>query len=71
MVVFGLLFPAILALLDCVQRDPSEFEGGASDRRAWIRWLVIALPLCGVLVGYGILLGYYWSVMKRSGPGRL
>lgn len=70
-VVFGgLLFPAVLALLDCVQRDASDFEGGEADRRAWIRWLALGIPLCLVLIGYGILLGYYWGVVKRVGSSR-
>lgn len=71
-VVFaGLLFPAALALLDCFNRSADEFEGGADDRRAWLIWLALSIPLCLVLVGYGILLGYYWGVIKRSGssPG--
>ena len=66
--IAGLLFPSILALVDCIQRDDEEFVGGGADRQAWIRWLAIGVPLCLVLVGYGILLGYYWGVVKRAGP---
>ena len=66
-VVFaGLLFPSALALLDCINREADDFEGGEADRKAWIRWLILGLPLCLLLVGYGILLGYYWGVVKRS-----
>jgi hypothetical protein len=65
---FGLDFPAAVALLDCYNREPHEFEGGADDRGGWLRWLAISLLLCPILVGYGIVLGYYWAVVKRSGP---
>ena len=36
-----------------------------SDRAAWIKWLVVALFLMPIGVGYGILLGYHWNVIKR------
>jgi hypothetical protein len=61
-------FPALVALVDCINRDPDAFEGGAADRGGWIRWLAISLLLCPILFGYGIVLGYYWSVVKRSSP---
>ncbi len=66
----GLTFPAVLSLLDCLNRSEEEFEGGAADRRGWLRWLLIAIPASLVLVGYGIVLGYYWAVVKRNTPVR-
>ena len=30
-----------------------------------MKWLVIALFLYPVGIGYGILLGYHWNVIKR------
>jgi hypothetical protein len=66
----GLDIPAVLALLDCVNRSPDQFEGGAGDRAGWLRWLIIALPLSWVLIGYGIVLGYYYAVVRRNTPAR-
>lgn len=64
----GLTFPGMLSLLDCVNRGPEEFEGGAADREGW-RWrLALAVPLCAVGVGYGIVLGYYYGVVRRNSP---
>lgn len=63
----GLEFPALVALTDAFTRHPAAFEGGAEDRTAWIRWLLISLALCPVLIGYGIVLGYYSNVVKRTG----
>ena len=68
-VLIGLEFPAIVAMLDCVQRPADHFEGWADDRTAWIRWLVVAILLVPVLIGYGILLGYYFVVIRRNMPG--
>ena len=65
--VLGLEFPATIALLDCYNREPHEFEGGAADRGSWLQWLAISLLLCPILFGYGIVLGYYWAVVKRTG----
>ena len=59
-------FPATVALLDCINRDPDGFEGGAPDRAGWIKWLCVSLLLCPILFGYGIVLGYYWAVVKRT-----
>ncbi len=56
-------------MLDCLQRPADHFEGGAEDRRSWIRWLVVAIVLVPVLLGYGILLGYYYVVIRRNMPG--
>ena len=69
--VFGLELPALLAWLDCRNREQDHFEGGAPDRAAWLRWLVVAMltvPLFGL--GYGIVLGYFWAVVRRNTPGR-
>jgi len=69
--VLGLEFPVLLALLDCVNRGEEHFTGGRDDRRSWITWLAIAVVLAPVLVGYGIVLGYYSAVVKRNAPGRI
>ena len=69
--VLGLEFPVALALLDCANRRPDHFEGGADDRLAWIRWLVVAMVLAPVLFGYGIVLAYFYAVVKRNAPGRI
>jgi hypothetical protein len=71
LVLLGLDFPAALSLLDCFNREADEFEGGAEDRSAWLRWLIAALVLCPVLVGYGIVLGYYYRVVRRHSPMRM
>jgi hypothetical protein len=67
--------PAIVAMLDCLQRPADHLAGGADDRASLIRWLVVAiLPVpvpvpVPVLLGYGILLGYYFAVIRRNMPG--
>jgi hypothetical protein len=66
LLVIGMLFPGLVALSDCYQRSPDKFAGGERDRAAWLKWLVVALPLCAVGIGYGILLGYHQNVIKRS-----
>ncbi len=63
--VFGMMFPGIVALTDCYQRDPAKFAGGAADRSAWMKWLVVPLLTAPIGVGYGILLGYHWNAIKR------
>lgn len=68
--VFGLEFPALLALIDCSLRADDHFAGGADDKRAWQRWLVVAVATAWLAVGYGIVLGYFYSVVKRNAPGR-
>ena len=70
LLLLGLAFPAVLALIDCVNRDEDHFEGGAEDRRSWVRWLIVAVITAPVLVGNGILLGYYYTVVKRNSPAR-
>jgi hypothetical protein len=57
---------AIFTLLDCITRDEDQFAGGADDKRAWIRWLAIAVATGWFGVGYGIVLGYYYAVVKRN-----
>lgn len=69
LILIGIEFPAIVAMLDCLQRPADHFAGGAEDRTAWIRWLVVAIVLVPVLLGYGILLGYYYVVIRRNMPG--
>ena len=69
LVLIGIEFPAMVAMLDCVHRPPDHFAGGAEDRRAWIKWLVVAIVLMPVLVGYGKILGYYYVVIRRNMPG--
>lgn len=64
--VFGMEVPALMSLIDCVNRDPSEFEGGEPDQKGWRGWLIVAMLLSPVLIGYGIVLSYYWNVIKRS-----
>lgn len=69
LVLIGLEFPALIAILDCVQRPADHFEGEEEDKRAWTRWLLVAILLVPVLIGYGILLGYYYVVIRRNTPG--
>lgn len=66
LLIFGMEFPGLVALTDCYQRPAERFAGGEADRGAWLKWLVVALFLMPVGVGYGILLGYHWNVIKRN-----
>ena len=66
--LIGLELPAITAMLDCYNRPADHFEGGAPDRRSWLGWLLVAILTVPILVGYGILVGYYFVVMKRNSP---
>ena len=68
--LLGLEIPAVLGLLDCINREPDEFAEGAADRAGWIRWLIVAIVTVPILVGYGIVLGYYYAVVKRNTPVR-
>jgi hypothetical protein len=68
LVLLGLEFPVLMALLDCWQRPADHFEGGAPDRRAWLRWLLVAVVTAPVLLGFGIVLGYYFAVVRRNSP---
>jgi hypothetical protein len=68
LLLIGLEFPAVFSLVDCINRPDDHFLGGAEDKRAWVRWLVIAMITVPVLLGYGIVLGYYFTVVKRNSP---
>ena len=68
LLVLMLEFPVLMALLDCWQRPVDQFAGGADDRTAWLRWLVVAVVTVPVLLGYGIVLGYYFAVVRRNSP---
>jgi hypothetical protein len=67
-VLVGLEFPAVLALVDCANRPDEHFAGGAGDRRAWVRWLVLAVVLVPIMVGFLILVAYYQVVVRRQSP---
>jgi hypothetical protein len=67
-IFLGLEYPAAFSLFDCRQRPADEFPGGEADKRAWTWWLVVAVATAWALVGNGIVLGYYWSVVKRTTP---
>lgn len=68
LLVVALEFPAALALLDCSNRRDDEFAGGGPDRRAWVGWLVVAVATAWFLVGNGIVLAYYYAVVRRNVP---
>lgn len=69
--VLMLEFPVLLALLDCYNREPHEFAKGAEDRKAWLGWLAVAtVAIFAFLAGYGIVLGYYYVVVRRNAPSR-
>lgn len=68
LVLLGLEFPVVMALLDCWQRPPEHFLEGAQGRVAWLKWLGVAVVTIPVLLGYGIVLGYYFSVVRRNSP---
>ena len=68
LLIVGLEFPAVLSLVDCSNRPADHFAGGAEDKRSWVRWLIVAILTVPILVGYGIVLGYYFSVVKRNSP---
>lgn len=36
LVLLGIEFPVLMALLDCWQRPPEHFAKGAEDRVAWL-----------------------------------
>lgn len=61
-------FPVVMALIDCWNRPPEHFAGGPDDRTAWLRWLLVAILTVPVLLGYGITIGYYHSVVRRNSP---
>ena len=67
-VLVGLEFPAVLALVDCIGRPVHHFEGGAEDQKAWRRWLVVAVVTVPILVGFLLLVAYYHVVIRRNSP---
>lgn len=64
--VVGLDSIAILSLVDCKNRDEDHFAGGAPDKAAWVKWLWIAVATAWFGVGNGIVLGYFYAVVKRN-----
>jgi hypothetical protein len=68
--LLGLEFPAILSLVDCYNRTPDHFAGGEADRRSWIRWLWVGALTAWALIGNGVILGYYYSVVRRNSMTR-
>lgn len=66
--LLGLELPAVLALVDCIGRPEHHFVGGAEDRKAWIRWLVVAVATVPILVGFLLLIAYYHVVIRRNSP---
>ena len=61
-----------MALLDCWQRPPSTSRRrGRPPERT--RWLIVAVITVPILLGYGIVLGYYSrsSAGTPAWPGRL
>jgi hypothetical protein len=71
LLVLMLEFPVLMAVLDCWQRPAEHFAEGAEDRTAWLRWLAVAVVTVPVLLGYGIVLGYYFAVVRRNSPTSL
>ncbi len=68
LVIVLLEFPVVAALLDCWQRPPDHFLEGVDDRKAWLRWLIVAVLTAPILLGFGIVLGYYYAVVRRNSP---
>ncbi len=68
LLVLMLEFPVLMAVLDCWQRPADQFSEGAEDRIAWLRWLGVAVVTVPVLLGYGIVLGYYFAVIRKNSP---
>lgn len=69
LLLLGLEYPAVMALLDCWNRDPDSFPGGAADRAGWMRWLVVGVATAWMLVGNAVVLAYYFSVIRGRGSG--
>jgi hypothetical protein len=68
LLLLGLEFPAITAMIDCVYRPREHFEGGKDGQRAWRGWLIVAIITVPVLFGFLILVGYYYAVVRRNSP---
>jgi hypothetical protein len=68
LVLLLLEVPVVLALLDCINRPEDHFDEGGRGRRSWTAWLVVAVLTVPILVGYGILVGYYYAVVRRNSP---
>jgi hypothetical protein len=66
LLIAGLEFPVVMALVDAYNRPAEHFTKGEPDKRSWIRWLWVAVATVPVLVGYGIVLGYHETVVKRN-----
>jgi hypothetical protein len=67
-ILVGLEFPAVLALVDCLNRPAEHFEDEADGKRAWTRWLIVAVVTVPILLGYLVLVAYYQSVVRRQSP---
>ena len=65
--ILALEAPAIVALLDCTNREPDDFAGGEQDKREWQRWLLLGVLTAWFLVGNAAVLAYYFVVVKGSG----
>jgi hypothetical protein len=61
-------FPVLMAVLDCWHRPADHFAEGPEDRVAWLRWPAVAVVTVPVLLGYGILFGNYFAVVRRNSP---
>jgi hypothetical protein len=68
LLLIGLEFPAVVALIDCLGRPDHHFAEGAEDKRSWVKWLVVAIVTVPILVGYLLLVGYYHVVVRRNSP---
>ncbi len=64
----ALELPALMAFTDCWNRKPADFPDGERDRRGWLTWLWVAVATSWLLVGYAIVLSYYYGVVKRRAP---
>lgn len=68
LVLLGLEFPVLTALVDCYHRPEDHFIGGREDRIAWLRWLGVAVITAPIMLGFGVILGYYFAVVRRNSP---
>lgn len=70
LLILGLESPAILAFIDCGNRPVEHFAEGEPDKKGWSRWLLIAIATAWAGIGMGIVLGYYYAVVRRNTPAR-